>query len=141
MKVKELMTPRIAFVHSDDSIKQAANKMEELDVGALPVIIGDEVVGMITDRDIVIRSVSHGLDPEKHKVMEAVSEGVVSCKEEDDVKTVVDLMEDKQIRRVVVKDEAGKVTGIVSLGDLALNVQKETAGDVLKKISEPSAPA
>ena len=141
MRVKELMTPRIEFVHSDDTIQQAANKMEQFDVGALPVIVGDEVVGMITDRDIVIRSVSHGLDPEKHKVMEAVSEGVVSCKEDDDIKTVADLMEDKQIRRVVVKDREGKVTGIVSLGDLALNIQKETAGEVLKKVSEPSAPA
>jgi len=65
----------------------------------------------------------------------------VSCKEDDDIKNVADLMEDKQIRRVVVKDAEGKVTGIVSLGDLALNIQKETAGEVLKNVSEPSAPA
>ena len=141
MKVKNVMTPHVEFVHSDDSIKQAAVKMKKLNVGALPVILADEAVGVLTDRDIVIRSVAQGLDPEKHKVMEAISEGILSCQEEDDIKAIVDLMADKQIRRVVVKDKEAKVTGIVSLGDLAIHIQKETAGEVLEKISEPSEPA
>ena len=113
--------------------------MEELNVGALPVIAADEVVGMITDRDIVVRSVAQGLDPEKHKVMEAATEGVISCNEEDDVSVVVKLMEDNQIRRVLVKDN-GKVTGIISLGDLAVQIQKDKAGEALKEVSEPSEP-
>jgi CBS domain-containing protein len=138
MKVKEIMTPEVAFVSSDVLIKKAAEKMEQLDVGALPVIVGEEVVGMITDRDIVLRSVAQGLDPEKHKVVEALSEGIISCNEEDDIKDVVNLMEDKQIRRVIVKDKGAKVTGIVSLGDLSLNLQKETAGEVIQEVSEPS---
>jgi CBS domain-containing protein len=115
--------------------------MQKLNVGALPVIVGEEVVGIITDRDIVIRSVAQGLDPEKHKVMEAVSENIFSCKEEDDIKVAAKLMEDQQIRRVVVKNREEKVIGIVSLGDLAVNIQKEMAGEVLKKVSEPSEPA
>ena len=115
--------------------------MEELNVGALPVISGDEAVGIITDRDIVIRSVAQGLDPEEEKVLVAVSEGLVSCKEDDDIEAVADLMEDRQIRRVVVKSNGGKVTGIVSLGDLAVNIPKGTAGEILKEVSQPAEPA
>ena len=137
MKVKEIKTPKVAFVRSDDSIKQAALKMEELGVGALPVVVGEDVVGMLTDRDIVIRTIAQGLDAETHKVADALTEGVVSCKEGDDVGTVVDLMEKEQVRRVVVKDEQQNVTGIVSLGDLALNIQKEMAGEALKGVSQP----
>lgn len=141
MKVKEVMTPNVEFVRSDDSIQQAARKMEELNVGALPVVVGEELVGIITDRDIVIRSVAQGLDPEKHEVLEAVSEGVVSCSEEDDIETVSGLMRENQIRRIVVKNGQEKVSGIVSLGDLAVNIQKESAGGILKEVSEPSEPA
>lgn len=139
MQAKDVMTRQIEGVRSDGSIQQAAAKMEELNVGALPVIAGDEVVGMITDRDIVIRSVAQGLDPEKHKVMEAATEGVISCNEDDDVSTVVQLMKDKQIRRVLVKAD-GKVNGIISLGDLAVQIQKDKAGEALKEVSEPSEP-
>ncbi len=140
MKVKQVMTRDVEFVDSNDSIKQAAEKMKELNVGVLPVKIGDEIVGMVTDRDIVIRSVAQGLDPEKHKIIDAFSEGVITCKEDDDIKDGAQLMEDKQIRRLIVMDSKGKMTGIVSLGDLAVNVEKEMAGEVLKKVSEPSEP-
>ncbi|MDZ7700393.1 MAG: CBS domain-containing protein [Deltaproteobacteria bacterium] len=139
MQAKDVMTRQVEAVRSDGTIQQAAAKMEELNVGVLPVIAGDEVVGMITDRDIVVRSVAQGLDPEKHKVMEAATEGVVSCNEEDEVSTVIQLMEDKQIRRVLVKSD-GKVTGIISLGDLAVQIRQEKAGEALKEVSEPSEP-
>ncbi len=138
MKAKELMTPNIEFIGSDVAIKDAAKKMKELDVGALPVNIGDETVGMITDRDIVIRAVAQGFDPEKHKVREAVSEGIISCNEDDEIETIADLMEDQQIRRILVKDAGGKITGIISLGDLAVKIQNEKTGEVLKKVSEPA---
>jgi len=140
MKVKEVMTRDVEFIDSNDSIKQAAEKMKKLNIGVLPVKTGDEMVGIITDRDIVVRSVAQGLDPEKHKIIEAFSEGVIACKEEDDIKEVAQLMEDRQIRRVVVKDDQEKVTGIVSLGDLAVNIANKLVGQVLKEVSEPSEP-
>jgi len=140
MKVKEVMTRDVEFIDSNDSIKQAAEKMKKLNIGVLPVKTGDEMVGIITDRDIVVRSVAQGLDPEKHKIIEAFSEGVIACKEEDDIKEVAQLMEDRQIRRVVVKDDQEKVTGIVSLGDLAVNIANKLVGEVLKEVSEPSEP-
>jgi CBS domain-containing protein len=141
MQVKELMTRDIEFVNSNDSIKQAAEKMKELNVGVLPVKTGNKLVGMLTDRDIVVRSVAPGLDPEKHQIIDAFSEGVVACNGDDDIKDVARLMEERQIRRVVVKDNEEKVIGIVSLGDLAVNIGKEMVGEVLKEVSEPSEPA
>ena len=140
MQVKELMTRDIEFVNSNDSIKQAAEKMKELNVGVLPVKTGNKLVGMLTDRDIVVRSVAPGLDPEQHQIIDAFSEGVVACNGDDDIKDVAQLMEERQIRRVVVKDNEEKVIGIVSLGDLAVNIGKEMVGEVLKEVSEPSEP-
>ena len=140
MKVREIMTPNIEFVSANDTIKKAAEKMKALNVGAMPVGAPDETLGIITDRDIVIRSTARGLDPEKHKVMEAVTENPIGADEEDDIKTLVDVMENNQIRRVIVKNKEGNVTGIVSLGDLAIHLRKDLAGEVLEKISEPSKP-
>jgi len=141
MLVKEVMTPQVQFVRSDDTIQQAAARMKELNIGAIPVIAGNEAVGMVTDRDIVLRSVAQGLDPEKHKILEVVSEGIISCNEDNEVKTAAGLMEEHQIRRLLVKDNAGKETGIVSLGDLAVNTEQQMSGEVLKKVSEPCEPA
>ncbi len=138
MKVKELMTRDVEFVDTNDFIKQAADKMKALNVGVLPVKTGDEIVGMLTDRDIVVRSVAQGLDPAKHKVIEALSEGVISCNEEDDIKAVAQLMGERQIRRLVVRDNQDKVVGIVSLGDVALKMANSLVGEVLKEVSEPS---
>jgi CBS domain-containing protein len=127
MKVKEAMRPHVEFVRSSDTIKQAAEKMKEQNTGALLVILGEEAVGILTDRDIVLRSAAQGLDPEKHTIIEVFSEGIVSCREEDDISVVVDLMQEKQIRRVIVKDKEGKVVGIISLDDLAAKIQREAS--------------
>ena len=137
MKVREMMSSGIDFTHADATIKETAEKMKELDVGAMPVAIGDETVGMITDRDIVVRIVAHGLDPEKSHVSDAITEGVEYCNEEDDIQDVARLMEKQQIRRVVVKDNQGKVSGIVSLGDLARAANHGLSGETLEEVSQP----
>jgi CBS domain-containing protein len=138
MKVRDLMTQKVEFINADATIQETAEKMKELDVGALPVIIADETVGMITDRDIVVRVVAHGLDPEKSHVSDAITEGVTFCNETDDIKYVARLMEDRQIRRVVVKDGQGNVNGIVSLGDLATSAGQQLSGEVVQEVSKPS---
>lgn len=140
MLVRDVMTPQVDFLHSDQTIRAAAEKMKQLNVGVVPVVAGGEAVGILTDRDIVLRSVAQGLDPEKQQVMEAVSERVVSCKADDNVEVAAGLMEDNQIRRVLVRDNGGKLTGIVSLGDLAVNLKEGTTGEVLRKVSEPAEP-
>jgi len=136
MKVSEIMSPDVDFVSSDDTIQQAARKMEELDVGALPVIVGKEFVGMITDRDITVRIAAQGRDPQRAKVVDAVSEGVVACRADDDINDVARLMKDRKIRRVPVRDDKGSLAGIVSFADLATNADKALVGEVIRAISK-----
>lgn len=138
MKVKEIMTPSVEYMQADNSIKDAAIKMKELDIGVLPIVSGNRAIGIITDRDIVTRSVAQGLDPAMHQVVEAYSEDIITCKEDDDVKSAADLMEENKIRRLVVTDGGGNIRGILSLGDLALNTRKGISGDVLQEVSSPA---
>lgn len=140
MKAKDVMTLQVEGVLSEDTVQQAAAKMKELDVGVLPVTSAGEVVGILTDRDMVVRSVAPGLDHSTQKVMDIATQDLVSCGEEDDIQVVADLMENNQIRRLLVKNEAGEVTGIVSLGDLAVQIQKEKTGEILSRVSEPAHP-
>jgi CBS domain-containing protein len=140
MKAVDLMTSNLDSIRTDDSIKKAASEMEKYNIGALPVQRDGKTVGIITDRDIVVRSTAKGFDPEKTKVEKAFSNQIISCNAEDDVETVMDLMEKNQIRRVLVQNQEGKVTGIISLGDIAVSMRKEAAGEVIRKVSEPSEP-
>jgi CBS domain-containing protein len=139
MKIKEVMTRGVETVRPDQTLQEAAAKMKSLDVGPMPVTEGDRLVGMITDRDIVIRAVAAGKDTRSAKVREAMSTDVVCCKEDDDVKDAAQKMKDRQIRRIVVVDAGQKVCGIVSLGDIAVDTHNDKmSGDVLEEVSKPS---
>jgi CBS domain-containing protein len=139
MKVRDIMSRDIEYITTDETIEQAAAKMQASNVGDMPVVVGGEAVGMLTDRDITIRIAAHGLDPQKTHVTDAMTEGVICCKEDDDIEAAARLMADKQIRRVLVVEDGGKLSGIVSLADLAGSLDKEMVGDVLKQISKPAA--
>ena len=136
MKVHELMTSNVDFIRTDDSLQQAAEKMKDDDIGDIPVVLDGDVVGMITDRDITVRGVAHGLDPKAAKVVDAMTERVVVCKEEDEVQTAAQLMAQHKIRRLVVENAEGKMTGVVSLGDIATSLEQNAACDALRKISK-----
>lgn len=135
MLVKDIMSHEVHFVDGKTTLQEAAEKMKELDVGELPIVIGSEAVGVITDRDMVIRGVAHGHIPESASVVEAMTEGVIACKEEDDIEKAARIMSSHQIRRLPVMDADGKMTGMVSLGDLARNLDPDQAGEVLREIS------
>ena len=138
MKVHDVMTQVVICVGPDDTLQEAARKMRDLDVGPLPVCDNDHLAGMLTDRDIVIRAVALGLDPRSAKVRDAMSEGVCSCFEDDDVEDVARIMRVKQVRRLVVLNRDKRLVGIVSLGDLAVETDdEEMAGKTLQRISEP----
>jgi CBS domain-containing protein len=112
--------------------------MKELDVGTLPVCGDDDrLVGMVTDRDITVRAVANGRDPKTTLVNDAMSPGVVTCYEDQDIDEAARLMEDRQIRRVVVLDHDQRITGILSLGDLAVSGSSERslAGEILEAVS------
>ena len=133
------MTHNVDVVSPGDTLEQAARKMEDLNVGPLPVCEGDRVVGMLTDRDITVRATAAGCDPKTTLVCDAMSQDVVSCYEDQDVREAARLMKEKQLRRLLVMNRAHDLVGIVSLGDLATEAGGQgQPGEVLKKVSEPA---
>jgi CBS domain-containing protein len=141
MLLRDVMTRGIKEIPANATIVEAAERMRSLDVGALPVCQNDKLVGVITDRDIAIRTVADGRDPKATAVSDAMSKSVVYCYEDDSVESAAKLMEEKQIRRLPVFDRNNRAVGIVSLGDLAVrNHDDRLSGEVLERISEPSQP-
>ncbi len=141
MKIKEIMTSNVEVIQSDATVKQVAEKMRGLNVGAIPVVDGKEVVGMVTDRDIVIRSTAAGRNPNDTSVKEVMTAKFVYCFEDQDVKDAARLMSENQIRRLPVVDKQNQLVGIVSLGDFSVEAKDNKGpGQVLGDISRPSRP-
>ena len=141
MHVFEVMTRNVECTQPSASILDAARQMKKLDVGALPVCSGQErLIGMITDRDIVLRCVADGRDMNETKVQDIMTPDVEYCFEDQPVEHAARLMHDKQIRRLVVLHDDHKLCGIVSLGDLAVDTDERLVGSALEGISQPAAP-
>jgi CBS domain-containing protein len=139
MKLKEIMTREVEIVHPDDSLQTAAQKMRYRDVGFLPVCDGDRLIGVLTDRDIALRATAEGVDPSKSLSKEWVTNPVVYCFEDQDVDEAAQLMREHQIRRLVILGRDDKrLVGVVSLGDLATNIEEKKSGEVLHEVSEPA---
>lgn len=125
----------VEVVRPDATVETAAEKMKSLDVGPLPVCDGDRLVGMLTDRDIVVRAIAEGRDPKRTMVRDIMTQEVVYGFEDQDVAQAARLMEEKQVRRLVVLSRDKRLVGIVSLGDLAVETgDKALAGEVLEKV-------
>jgi CBS domain-containing protein len=133
------MTKGVEVVRPAETLQEAARKMKLLDIGPLPVCDGDKVVGMLTDRDITIRATAEGLDPKHTKVRDIMSKDVITVQDDQDVKEAAELMQARQVRRVLVLNRDKRLAGIVSLADLARHVKdpKVTAVTV-EEISSPS---
>ncbi|MET0405262.1 MAG: CBS domain-containing protein [Cystobacter sp.] len=140
LTIRAVMTRDVDVVGPHDSLRDAAEKMRGLNVGALPVCEGRRVVGMLTDRDIVVRAIALGMDSASTPVEEAMTGNVQSCAEEDDATRVLTRMRDLQVRRFIVLDEDEHLRGIVSLGDLAEAIGEQRVGEALEGISAPAAP-
>ena len=139
MKLKEIMTKEVEVVHPDDSLQEAAQKMRIRDVGYLPVCDGDRLVGVVTDRDIVLRSIADGTDPNTSIGRDLMTSPIIYCFDDQDVQEAAKLMEEHQIRRVaVVSRDNKRLVGVVSLGDIATNGTKKTSAEVLQSVSEPT---
>jgi CBS domain-containing protein len=102
---------------------------------------GDRLLGMITDRDIVLRAIAEGRDPQTTSVEEAMTPGVVYCYQDQDVEEAAALMKEHQLRRLVVLDRDKRLVGILSLGDIAADTDEALGGEVLERVSEPAEPA
>jgi len=141
MQISEVMTRGAECIRPDATLQAAAERMKDLDVGALPVCDHDRLVGVLTDRDISVRAVAEGDSPWTARVSEVMTPGIIYCFEDQDVSEAAQLMKDKQVRRLPVLNRAKRLVGIVSLGDLAVETGNEhLVGDALEGISEPTIP-
>lgn len=135
MKISDVMTPNPKTVKPSDSIQTAASIMRDEDAGVVPVVEGGRVVGIVTDRDIVIRAVADG--DFNAKVSDIVSDDVITATPDMSTADAAELMGEHQIRRLPVVDEADALVGIVSLGDLAVKENRDSRmGETLENISE-----
>jgi CBS domain-containing protein len=138
MQLKEIVTNPVETVGPESSLLDAAKTMLARDLGWLPVQEEGKVIGVITDRDITIRGVAAGLDAKKTKVQDVMTRQVFSCSSDGTVEDACTLMEEEQVRRLVVVDDNDELVGIVSLADIALQTRGGQSAEVLKKITEPS---
>jgi len=135
-KIADIMTRSLATVRRDETLQAAARRMSEMDVGALPVLDGKAVAGMVTDRDITIRGVAAGMIPQESLVADVMTEEVRCCRADDSVEQVMAEMGDLQVRRLPVLDADDEIVGIVALGDIATRQSAHT-DETLREISTP----
>lgn len=140
MKVKEVMSNELHGVRADATLADAAERMRTLDVGSLPVVAVNEnrLVGILTDRDIVVRSIARGKDAREQKVEEIMSQSLVCCNENDELEDASKTMKSKQVRRTLVLNDAHEPVGMLSLGDLAKStIDKQELSSLVRYVSTP----
>ena len=141
MQIKEIMTREPVVIGPDMVLKDAAERMRDLDSGVMPVGQNDRLVGMLTDRDITTRATAAGKDPNQTRVEEVMTPDVVYCFEDDDAREAALKMEEHQLRRLIVLNRDKRLVGILSLGDLAVHTTDDRlAGEVAEAVSEPAEP-
>ena len=141
MQVREIMTCNVETINSDANLVEAAQKMRLLKVGALPVWENDELIGMITDRDITIRAVAEEKSLSSTSVKEIMTSDVCCCFEGDDIREAARMMEEESIHRLLVVNSDNEPIGFVSLSDFAVKSHDEhLTYEVLERISEPACP-
>ena len=136
MKISKCMTRDVQLASPTQSIRDAAKMMADIDAGSLPVGQDNRLVGMITDRDIVIRAVAEGKSPET-LVREVMSQEVLYCFEDQELEEVARNMADIKVRRLPVLNRSKHLVGIVSLGDLSRKQQPEMTAKAVSNISKP----
>lgn len=139
-QVADVMTRGVRSMAPTDTLQMAAQAMDELNVGALPVCEDDQVVGVLTDRDIVVRAVAQGRSADRTPLSEVMSRDVECVCEQDPLEEVGEKMEQQQIRRMPVLSTEGRLVGMLSLGDLAAKADSRLAGHTLAGISDPAHP-
>lgn len=143
MKCKDIMTSNPSYCSPEEISVKAARIMRDEDVGIVPVCEEDKkLVGVVTDRDICLTVVAEERHPREVKVLECMSEDLVTCKPEDDVQKAADLMKEYQVRRIPVVDDQGRILGMIAQADIALKVGKpEEVTETVQEISKPSKAA
>ena len=136
MKIKDVMTRDVSFVTPETPVAEVARRMRDQDIGVVPVVENDRMIGMITDRDIAVRCVASG-NVEGTTARMAMSPGVLYCYDDQSVNEILENMAGEQVRRMPVVNRDKRLVGVVSIGDLSQKSQRK-AGESLKEISQPS---
>ena len=133
--VREVMTSKLCSIDTDKTVTYAAKMMRDEDVGIAPIVEGDRLVGVLTDRDIAVRVVAEGRDPEQVKVTEVASRDVVTLDPQQDLDEALRLMARHQVRRLPVVEEDGRLVGVVAQADVAQQGDDARTGEVVEQIS------
>lgn len=140
MKVRDKMTTNVTYINPESTVVEAAQLMQKHNVGSLPVCDQSGVVGIVTDRDIIVRNIAHGNNPQSTPVRDVMTSRVATASPDMDVDDVTKMMAQNQIRRVPVVDN-NKIVGMLALGDVATdNRFNVEASEALTEISKPSSP-
>lgn len=138
MKLSEIMTREVEIIQPDDTLRIAAQKMRDRDIGFLPVCDGESLMGVLSDRDIAIRALADGMDINVMLGRDLMTSPAIYCFDDQDVTEAAKIMEENQIRRLVILGREDKrLVGVISLGDLARRGITDLSGQVLQKVSEP----
>jgi CBS domain-containing protein len=135
-KVREVMTARPRSVTPQTPVSEVAQLMESDDVGSIPVVEGERLVGIVTDRDIVVRAIAKGKDPRGMPAAEVSSRELVTIDADDDLSEALKLMSQYQVRRLPVIEEDERLVGVISQADVALHAKEKDAGEMLEEISQ-----
>lgn len=135
MMVREIMTEGVQIVDPQTKLNDAAIKMRDIDSGILPVAENDRLVGMLSDRDITVRAVAEGRDPKETAVRDVMTDNVVYCFDDQDATDAAKIMEENQLRRLIVLNRDKRLVGICSVGDLAVAGDATASGSVLEEVA------
>jgi CBS domain-containing protein len=134
LKVRDVMNRAMDYIPAHETVREASRRMKDLDTTCLAVITESEAVGMITDRDIVLRVVAPGLDPAEMEVAEVMTRGMVVCREEDGLDIAARMMERRGLRQLVVIDRSGQLSGLLSIGVLAGRMKAAASLQLLQTV-------
>ncbi len=137
--IREIMTPSPETISADATIREAALRMQEADIGALPVVDHNSLRGFITDRDIAVRAVAQSRDPSTTRVADVMSSSLIFCYDDQDIRDAAREMEANQVRRLLVMDRDERCCGILSQADVALRSHDPNlTAEVVERVSEPA---
>lgn len=139
MLVRDAMTAHAEWISPNISLTEVARKMRDADIGCLPVGENDRLIGMITDRDLACRGCAEGADPNTTKARKVMTAGITWCFEDDDIRDATRRMAEKQVHHMPVMNKEKRMTGILSLSDLALRAPKDLFGEVTRLVARDAS--
>jgi CBS domain-containing protein len=136
MEIAAAMHRQADWATADTPVSELAKKMQQDDIGAIPVGKDDKLIGMVTDRDIALRVIAAGRDPRKTTAQDIMTKGIVFCRTTETVEDAIHLMDQKKIRRLPVLDDNKRLVGMLSLGDISHSVSRELSGELLQAVAD-----